>query len=241
MSKLGTPDRKLWYEHHSTQKENTQAKNALKFVYGDIIEQLIIFLAKECGHTVEDEQKEWDIDGIIGHQDAKIDGIVVDVKSASSYAFRKFSERSLFKDDPFGYIAQLSAYAHANGADTASFIGVNKETGELCLLPLSEVDTINPIKRIEQVKKLAAPDAPKPEKKCYEPIPHNKSGNMQLHKNCTYCPFAKDCWKDANNGKGIRYFNYSNGLVPLVKVLEEPKVEEVIKQADSMKNTSDNC
>jgi hypothetical protein len=89
MSKLGTPDRKLWYEHHHP-LDREQGKHALKFVYGDIVEQLIIFLAKECGHSVEDEQREFEIDGIKGHQDCKLDGVVVDVKSASSLPLESF-------------------------------------------------------------------------------------------------------------------------------------------------------
>jgi len=226
MSKLGTPDRKLWYEHHQP-LEKTNAKNALKFIYGDLIEQLIIFLAKEAGHTVEDEQKEFEIDGIKGHQDAKIDGTVVDVKSASSYAFRKFSERTIFRDDPFGYIAQLSSYAHANGVDEAAFIGVNKENGELCILPLQSIDLIDAPQRIAQVKKIVAPDAPIPTKKCYTPVPYNKGENLTLNKNCTYCPYAKDCWSDANGGKGLRWFKYAKEDVPLVEVNSLPRVEEI--------------
>ncbi len=226
MSKLGTPDRKLWYEQH-VPLPRTSSSNALKFIYGDIIEQLIIFLAKEAGHTVEDEQKEFEIDGIKGHQDCKLDGVVVDIKSASAYAFRKFSERTLFKDDPFGYIAQLSSYAHANGVDEAAFVGVNKESGAICILPLQQIDLIDAPKRIEQVKVLAAPDAPKPQKKCYEPVPHNKGENLTLNKNCTYCPYAKDCWSDANDGKGLRYFKYATGILPLTKVVNMPRVEEI--------------
>jgi hypothetical protein len=226
MSKLGTPDRKLWYEHHFP-LPRTNAKNALKFVYGDIIEQLILFLAKEAGHLVEDEQREFEIDGIIGHQDAKIDGTVVDVKSASSYAFRKFSERTIFKDDPFGYIAQLSAYAHANGTEEPAFIGVNKENGEICVLPLQSIDLVDAPSRIAQVKKIADLNTPRPATKCYEPIPFNKGDNLTLNKNCMYCPYKSDCWSDANNGKGLRWFQYAKELTPLVMVVSEPRVQEV--------------
>ncbi len=227
MSKLGISDRKLWFEHNQP-LPRTKSDTALKFVYGDIIEQLILFLAKECGHTVEDEQKEFEIDGIKGHQDCKLDGVVVDVKSASSYAFRKFSERTLFKDDPFGYVAQLSSYAHANNHADAAFIGVNKETGGVCILPLEPVDQIDPVQRIKRVKEVVAMPSP-PTKKCYEPISYKTSANTTLNKNCTYCPYADQCWKDANGGKGLRYFNYSTGPVPMVEVIDTPRVDEIFK------------
>ena len=46
--------------------------------------------------------------------DCKIDGIVTDVKSASSFGFKKFKDGQLgLVDDPFGYIDQIKAYAHA--------------------------------------------------------------------------------------------------------------------------------
>ena len=36
------------------------------------------------------------------HIDCKIDGEVVDIKTASNYAYKKFSEQTLRDDDPFG-------------------------------------------------------------------------------------------------------------------------------------------
>jgi hypothetical protein len=42
-----------------------------------------------------------------------IDGVTVDVKSASKYGFEKFLKHNLREDDPFGYISQLSSYVYA--------------------------------------------------------------------------------------------------------------------------------
>ena len=36
-----------------------------------------------------------------------------------------------------------------------------------------------------------------------------------------------DCWSDANDGKGLRVFNYSTGKRYLTKVEKEPNVDEV--------------
>lgn len=231
MSKLGIPDRKLWFEHNVFLKKEPTS-NSLKFIYGHIIEQLIIFLAKEAGHEVTEEQREVEIDGIKGHIDCKIDGTLVDIKSASSYAFRKFSERQLFKDDPFGYIAQLSAYKSATESKDASFIGVNKESGQICLLPLEGAEEINPNKRIARVKEVVTLPEP-PAEKCYQPVSYKGSENLTLHKNCTYCVFKDLCWKDANNGQGLRYFQYAQEVVPLVKVVSTPRVPEIVKTDDA--------
>jgi len=225
MSRLGTPDRKLWFEHNVPLKRN-KASNALKFIYGDIIEQLIILLAKESGHKVEHEQQEVVIDGIVGHQDGTIDDVTIDVKSASSFAFQKFSKATIFKEDPFGYIAQLSSYKHANKTEQAAFIGVNKESGEICVLPLNNIDTIDPVQRIKEVKNIVV-QKEAPIKKCYEPVQYKTSSNKTLNKNCTYCPYAGMCWKDANGGKGLRYFNYSTGPVAFTEIIDTPRVDEI--------------
>jgi len=58
-------------------------------------------------------------------------------------------------------------------------------------------------------------------------IADGSSGNMRLAVGCSFCDYKYDCWKDANGGKGIRTFNYSNGPKHLVQVGKEPNVPEV--------------
>ena len=82
-SSLGKGDRQLWYDSQGFEKEELTAKTYFKFLYGDVIEQLVLFLCKEAGHEVTHEQEEIEVDGVLGHIDAIIDGVVVDVKSAS--------------------------------------------------------------------------------------------------------------------------------------------------------------
>lgn len=226
MSKLGIPNRKLWYEYNIAQGEvdrTLQPSTLIKFIYGNFLEELAILLAKEAGHLVEGEQGEVEIDGIKGHRDCKIDGITTDIKSASKFAFQKFFDGSLHKNDPFGYIAQLSSYVKADGGDTGAFLAINKETGDLTLLKINAIDMIDPVKRVAEVKDLLSRPAP-PETKCYEPEPDGKSGNMTLAKGCTFCEFKELCWKDA----GLRKFRYASGIKYLTKVVNLPKVEEVL-------------
>ena len=92
------------------------------------MEHLILFLAELSGHKVTDQQKKVTVDGIVGHMDSKIDGEVVDVKTASSHSFKKFKDGSLYGDDPFGYVAQLSGYEENEDSDKGGFLALNKAT-----------------------------------------------------------------------------------------------------------------
>ena len=106
LSAVGRTDRKLWYEINDPipRKETPQLR--MRFFYGHILEALLLYLATEAGHKVEHKQAEVVVEGIKGHIDAVIDGVLVDVKSASDYGFKKFKDGQLVNDDPFGYIAQ---------------------------------------------------------------------------------------------------------------------------------------
>ena len=77
------------------------------------------------------------LEGIKGSMDCKIDGILCDVKSTSTYGFKKFKENRLEYDDPFGYIDQLSGYGQAEGADEAMFLAMDKQNGHLTTTKIS--------------------------------------------------------------------------------------------------------
>jgi hypothetical protein len=87
---------------------------------------------------------------------------------------------------------------------------------------------INARKRIQHLKKViestSVPD------KCYTDVPDGKSGNYKLDTGCIYCNYKHDCWSDANNGKGLRTFQYSTGYRYLTKVEKEPNVDEVSEE-----------
>ena len=82
-----------------------------------MIEELALTVAMAAGHDVKGQQGKLNVHGIKGHRDAVIDGMTVDVKSASPYAFKKFKDGTLRDDDPFGYISQLSSYVYAGKDD----------------------------------------------------------------------------------------------------------------------------
>ena len=230
MSNIGKPLRQLWYDLKSEGEETQPLEPHLfiRFLYGHILEEVMLFLVKLAGHKVTDEQKEVKVSGVHGHMDCKIDGEVIDIKTASSFAFRKFKNGTLAEDDPFGYLAQLSAYETAEKTKAGGFLVLNKESGEITLHRPSFIDKPHARNKIREVKKAIKLDSP-PEL-CYNPVPEGKAGNMKLPRGCTYCRHKNECHKDANDGKGLRVFKYSKGLMYLTKVEKEPNVLEITRQ-----------
>lgn len=226
MSNLGKPDRQLWYEVNTPEDAEKMHPNSyLKFLYGDVIEALLLFLAKQAGHTVEGEQAELEIEGVKGHRDAVVDGVTTDAKSASPFAFKKFERGLQPEEDAFGYISQINNYIEAGKDDPlvsdktrGAFLAMNKVTGDLAL-DIHQKSPV-PVEEIIKYKKEMVAQRLPPER-CYEPEPMGKSGNMKLGLNCSYCAFKKKCWPE------MRTFLYATGPVFLTEVKEEPRVPEV--------------
>tara|TARA_E500000318_G_scaffold109965_1_gene124220 strand:- start:1116 stop:1979 length:864 start_codon:yes stop_codon:yes gene_type:complete len=227
MSQIGKPNRQLWYDMNAAEgkEETINGPTRLKFLYGEILEALLVLLTEVSGHEVTEQQKTVEVAGIKGHKDCRIDGTLVDIKSASPYAFKKFKEGTLSLNDPFGYIAQISGYAEAEGDNTAAFFAVDKSSGELALMTVDQMNMINASDRINYLKGVLKQATP-PER-CYEAEPDGKSGNMKLAVGCIYCPHKFECWKDANGGHGLRQFQYSTGVRYLTQVVNPPAVEEI--------------
>jgi hypothetical protein len=225
LSNIGKPLRQLWYQLKGYEGEALPAAAKMKFLYGDVLEELLLFLAVEAGHTVERLQQEVRVDGIKGHIDAVIDGVLVDCKSCSSFSFKKFESKSLVDDDPFGYVAQLSGYSIALGGIDAAFWAVDKVLGHMCLCRFSkeELSEYDVSGRIEAARESLKSDDPPA--RCYEDIAEGKSGNRRLGIGCSYCPYKFECWKDANDGQGLRVFSYSTGPKFLTHIEREPRVD----------------
>lgn len=233
MSSLGTPcSRKLWY--NATGKGEVlplPASSMLKFLYGDLLEDLLISLALAAGHNVEGCQDVMYIDGIKGHRDCVIDGVTVDVKSASTYSFRKFKENGLREEDPFGYLEQLSSYVYAAKDDPlvkdkkhGAFLVIDKQHGHLCL-DMYDLSSLidNKKEKVASLKEMVASSTPPA--RAYSDEPEGKSGNRKLGVACSYCDYKVECWP------GVRTFMYSGPTGPkpvfLTKVNKEPRVLEV--------------
>ena len=228
LSSIGKPTRQLWYDKHSNSEARPLAPSTrIKFLYGHILEDLLILLSRVAGHTVTEEQKEVEVEGIKGHQDCKIDGVLVDCKSASGFAFKKFANNRLADDDPFGYIAQISAYSEGNNVDEAYFLAIDKQNGSLALTRVHSLEMINAKERVQYLK--GALDSKTIPDRCYSDIPEGVSGNRKLAIGCVFCPHKRECWSDANNGQGLRAFKYEKGPTYLTHVSKEPRVEEILE------------
>ena len=229
MSNIGREDRYLWNVYNDVEtSDEIQGHTYVKFLYGHLIEEMLLFLTRAAGHEVTDEQKKCEVNGISGSMDCKINGIVTDVKSVSTYGFRKFKDGSLAYDDPFGYVAQIKGYAASEGETRYGWLAMDKQNGHLTYLMYDEKDTQAPVydlikfdisERIDHVKKLV--EHPTPPDVCYGTIDDGKSGNQKLAVGCSYCSYKKVCWPS------VRAFAYSSGPRYLTEVINEPKVPEI--------------
>ena len=148
ISEIGHPcHRKLWFKVRPElfTAVDINGKALFKFLYGDIIEALVLTLAIQAGHEVTHYQHpiEFEVkDGwkIRGRLDAVIDGVLIDVKSASSMSMKKFHDiGKLIGDDQFGYIMQLLTYwSNLEGVSSETgFLAVDKTDGTMVLPLLS--------------------------------------------------------------------------------------------------------
>ena len=235
MSSIGKPARQLWYDKHSPKdrKDEDSGLN-LKFLYGHIIEHLVLYLAELAGHNIKDQQRKVEVSGVSGHIDSIIDGEVCDVKSASPFSFKKFQSGEIVGDDPFGYHAQLSGYETAMGTKAGGFLVVDKSSGDICFYKPEDMAKPNVKSLIKNLRTTLEQDTP-PEK-CYE-FKTEKNGNKTLATGCMFCPHKWECHSDANGGKGLRVFKYSNKNVMLAEVIKEPNVDEITNQyKEQLKN-----
>jgi len=227
LSAIGRPDRQIWYDVNLNDKAQPfTSPTKIKFLYGYILEELLIALSKIADHKVTDTQKELEVEGVKGHQDCMIDDVLIDCKSTSPRGFEKFEKGDLIRDDPFGYIAQISAYAEGNNVDKAAFLAINKQSGEICLSPVHSLEMINAGDRVKYLKSMV--NNKYPPNRCYSDVKEGASGNKRLGTSCLYCNHKRECWKDVNNGHGLRVFNYARGYRYLTKVEKIPDVPEVI-------------
>jgi len=241
MSNIGSKClRKLWLEKRNPDKrEKLTAAMKLKFLYGDLIESLLLFLIELTDHKTTGEQGELEIAGIKGHRDAVVDGHLLDIKSASPYSFENFKQGLSPETDKFGYITQLMSYLHASqndvlveDKDQASFLVVDKVSGELVLdTHKRDVDIDWPQAYNERIEALDKEEIPErgfeveadgyKNPKTKEFIPN---GNEILGTYCGYCQVKYLCYPE------LRTFVGKNSVKHFTKVVKEPqKLNEVLK------------
>lgn len=219
----------LWYSiHHPELAEPLPPWAEVKFAFGHVLEALAISLARGAGHEVTGEQDELTLDGIIGHRDCVIDGMVVDVKSCSSIQFNKFKNRTIDKSDDFGYLDQLGCYVVASredplvrAKDRGGILAIDKTLGHMTLYEHRVTDEHERILRlrIAEYKRVVAESGPPP-CEC-KTRPDGASGNIRLDTVASYSAYKFCCFPF------LRAFSYASGPVYLSKVVRTPDVPEL--------------
>lgn len=227
--------RALWFSIHNPElAESLPAWATFKYSFGHVIEALAITLARCSGHEVTGEQDVVTVDGIQGHRDCVIDGCIVDVKSASSIGFKKFKEKTLEKDDPFGYLDQLDGYMVGSSNDSlvrikdrAYLFAIDKQLGHMCLYE-HRLREQSIRRRIAEYKEIIGRDSP-PLCTCGT-VPEGKSGNVRLDTKASYSPFRHACFPK------LRTFLYASGPVYLTEVKRKPEVTEIDSKGNIVYN-----
>ncbi len=231
-------NRKLWYRRHRSHcSEPMQPEAELKFLYGDIIEEVIVLCMGHAGIHVSGQQDSvvYDVPGTKYQVRGRTDAItekerVVDVKSISSAGFNRLPPAGVLytaDHDTFGYRFQLSFYHHFHEGELSeppAFLFVDKQLGKIRVSQIRVVTKGAITKRAKDIANVLE-SGTTPVRR--DSQPDGKSGNRKLDIKCHYCPFKQYCWNDANNNRGLRTFLYSGRPTDLVEVVREPRVPEL--------------
>jgi hypothetical protein len=159
---------------------------------------------------------------------------VVDVKSASSLSFKKFKEKRLAQDDPFGYLDQLDGYLVGSSQDPlvrikdkGYLLAIDKQLGHMVLYE-HRLRERNIRERIAKYKAIVALRNP-PGCTC-QTIEDGKSGNVKLDTKASYNVFKHSCFPN------LRTFLYADGPRYLTKVIRKPDVPEIDKEGNIVYN-----
>lgn len=223
LSKMGPVCPKaLWYSYyHPEMAESLPPWAVIKYSYGHILEAQTIAFCKAAGHEVTGEQDELRVDGIVGHRDCVLDGAICDVKSTSTFGFKKFNEGTLWQDDSFGYLEQLDGYICGSLEDPlvrikdkGYILAIDKQLGHIALYEHKfREDHIR--RRIAKFKSIIALKRA-PECGCGT-IAIGQSGNVGLDTKASYNGFKYVCFPN------LRTFLYAKGPVYLTHVSKRPE------------------
>jgi len=227
--------RQHWYKFNMPHVgEKLTGNTKFKFLYGNVLEETVLYFAEEAGHTVTDAQArvetrvdDWIISGRI---DGIVDGHLIDVKSTSSYGYKRYKDGIDPTNDSFGYLEQLGFYSAFNDLSPSEvdvgFIWIDKQNGHISYTKADVPDAAQLLARARDI--ISAVDKEEQDvARFYSPQAYGKSGNYSLPISCSYCDFKQRCYKDSNNGKGLRGFVYNQGPVWFTEVQREPRCPEI--------------
>lgn len=229
--------RQHWYNFNAPEYgDKLEGHTKFKFLYGNVLEETVLYFAEEAGHSVTNQQErvETEVNGwtISGRIDAVIDGVLVDVKSTSSYGFKRYKDGIDSTNDSFGYLEQVGFYGAYNTIEPhtqgTGFVWIDKQNGHIKFtecVPPNRDNLERKAKDIIDVVDKGELDVARG----YATKPYGKSGNMTLAIGCSYCPFKQRCYQDANNGLGLKGYAYNQGPVWFTEIKREPNVPQLLK------------
>lgn len=206
LSNLGRPTCQLQRERDGAQKREVHENlMPVRFATGEMLEHWLLMIIKASGLKVEGVAIPTDLEvygeTIQGEVDIVINGVVYDIKSASAFSFRKFSEGfdAIYQDDPFGYVVQGYNYAAAIDKPFGGWIVINKNNGEICVCdtPInSEKYAEEAAGRGENAVATIMDDRPfeRQFSDVEETYRKKPTGNRKLIFTCAWCPYKYECW-----------------------------------------------
>jgi hypothetical protein len=219
MSNLGKPLRQLMLEKlHGRGPMDAQMK--LKMTYGYIWESFMLFLLKAAGLELE-EQKNVSLDIPLGDEkvsvkgtwDIKINGMLYDIKSASSWSFDyKFTNfENMEKDDPFGYCGQAFGYSIAEKVPFGGWIVCDKSDGRIKVVPIPQDNYRDLAKKYyadfkTKVAALFTDNVPMPpcDGEVDETFRKVKTGNKVLNDSCKFCSHKYLCHPELKYKEAVK-------------------------------------
>lgn len=207
-SQTSMTERQLWFTLNGYQDKNPDAfkpETRIKMLVSSVAEHLIVFLMKEAGIEITNQQASTEISEedagveMRGSIDYELDGQIRDFKCTSDENFRtKFrGGPTLAKNDPFGYLAQAELYSRGMGKEFGGWDVFNLNTGAIKSVAASSIkhemehqvdffqyklDTAREARRFSDL-----------------PMCHPIREDGVVAWQCSRCNFVKQCFPDAVN------------------------------------------
>jgi len=194
-SGCGKRARQIAYEYHGFQAngKTQDSRSKIVFLYGDLLEALIVSLAKAAGVQITacglDQKKiSLEIEGvqINGHPD----GLIItnpihtfECKSMSSFGYGEFERGNISHE----YLVQVNLGMEALGLDRCVFVAIEKESGVMSERIVHKDESIIEWVRQNVSKVIHSTPDNLPER-CFTP---NEKGFYPWQ--CVYCKFYKTC------------------------------------------------
>lgn len=141
-SMLGYPAVELAAKKIFSSKQSLKRPYSMQWVFhlGDYFESLLLTLMEAYGLRVTQKQKEIryvtkDGHEVVGHIDAVVEGVLVDIKTMSFFYMKEFVQRP---NDDRGYITQAHLYETQVDCEAAGFVCLNKGTNQLAFVEVEK-------------------------------------------------------------------------------------------------------